>query len=165
MSIEINTSLDLPLEAQHLNRALLKAREIGDSFRAEEMRWLDKNNTYTAIHFQDMYRLKIDISGIVEADYFLRGCALGSAAVRLSSEESPFDYSRAINNYQNNLRSQTQKHSLRRNDFQKVYDNPLLLSRLFKDQELIDVIMSIVHPTARDATAVTLGYFCLKEIP
>ena len=164
MSVQVNNALDLPLEARHLESSLRTARELGDEFRSIEMAWLEENNPRTLVHFRDMYKLKIDIDGITEADYMLRGCVLGSSAVRMCSEEGLFDYSLAISNYQNNLKTQTDKRFKLGTNFYKLYEDRSSLSELFVDKNIVDVLMSIVHKTSRDSAAVTLAYFCMKEI-
>lgn len=164
MPVDVKKALDLPLTAHHIESSLAIAREIGDEFRAKEMAWLEENNPRTSIHFRDMYQYKINISGITEADYMLRGCVLGSAAVRMCADEGLFDYASAVINYQNNLNAQIQKRSQLGEYFGIVYDDKQSLSKLFVDKDIVEVLMSIVHKTSRDSAAVTLAYFCINEI-
>jgi len=146
----------LPIIADHIATALSTAREDQDRFRRNERDWLEVNNPYFNALALLMFETRIRISGIETAEASLAGAMLGHHSIRLCTEAPSDLYVVGVENCRINLSSPRNLGVLPMIDEET-------LSKMFSDEQLIEVLLGISHPVARDATAAVIGFFSSND--
>lgn len=151
----------IPIRAGHVRSALTIARQDPDSFRQEEMSWLEEHNPYLWNHFKELFEATVRTKGIDSGSAVLLGDNLGSRAVRLCIDEEGMDYEIAKQNFMRNFEEDVKNEGI--ND--AAWDDEDALNRVFGNPDLTASIMEVRHSVARDGAAVTIGFLCLATIP
>ncbi|HUD10359.1 MAG TPA: hypothetical protein VMR28_01655 [Candidatus Saccharimonadales bacterium] len=157
--------LVIPIDATHILGALDVARLDQEYFRHLEMTWLREHNTPFMVIVQSGFEKMIRHGGIDNGRASMMGCVLANHAVRLCVADELDGYSRASQNYRRNYDTDTIRLNQPGVSTKTRWDTKEVLDQVFGDEELTEAFMQIRHENARDAAAVTTGFFSLAEIP
>jgi hypothetical protein len=156
--------LILPIQASHIEEALIIGRQ--DGFYETEMNWLEENNTVLWVQTGQLFKQIIDVEkSLVEAEASVSGRLLANRSVRLSVNDSEQGYKRASENYKQNRERYIFHSRIPGSKPQEEWNTEDALLEVFRDESLVAALMQIKHNRSRHSAAVSIGYFCLAEIP
>lgn len=156
------SGLTVPIRAEHIDAALVTAREDQEAFRQAELAWLDERFPFLKARVEFAFSGHIGEFGIVKAEAVMAGMLLGSHAVRkcLDDEIEP-----AKLNFMRHFGSTTVTSEKQFEVYNRNWDTAEILGQIFDDPKLVASLMEIKHPSARNAAAVQLVCLCFAEMP
>ena len=155
----------LEIEAIHVVSALEIARPDLDGFRAEEMGWLEANNTYFKAHVENMFRKGIRLERLEGGEASMLGHLLANRSVRVAIDDDLDEYAKAAQNCVKNLDEDAIRVNAPGAKFGNEWNSREELMRVFGRPQLVEALLEIKHDRSRDAAAFALGCFALETLP
>jgi hypothetical protein len=167
MSNVTHERMIVSFQAEHVTTALEAARSNPDEFRREQLRWLSaehpKRHDFVVVLHEKMLRggsATQEMAGPV-----LMGSVLGDGAVRACVASTGTAYGLLRNNYWRNADAVLAARDTTPDTSYALWESRDLLTEAFGDESIVDVLVTIKHSLSRDAAALTIANYCLKDVP